>query len=252
MLFLHGLGGNLTIWDPQRKYFEKLGYTTIAIDIRGHGFSGRPKQRTKYTPEILAKDILTFLEKEKINNFILVGHCLGGILSLILTGSYKVKPQALILIATIYEFPVYAKLIQRSQILSLSADILNQLPFSIGRPGHMPMEKFRDTQDLDPRRISNDIFYTTARSFVSLYSNLFLFNGRKLLKSIACPTLIIHGEKDTFFSPEYAIKMHRYIKKSELVLLPEANHILVLNNVGEINEIIHEYLQQEINTAINN
>jgi pimeloyl-ACP methyl ester carboxylesterase len=244
ILFLHGLGGNLTVWDPQRKYFEKLGYTTIAIDIRGNGLSGRPKSRAKYTPEILAKDILTFLEKKQIKNFILVGHCLGGIISLILTGSYNVKPKALILIAATYKFPLYATLLHRSKILSLSSDVLNQLPIFLGKPGHMQMDKFRDTRDLDPRRILNDIFYTTAQSFVSLYSNLFLFNGRKLLKNINCPTLIIHGEKDTFFSPKVAVKLHKYIKNSKLILLPNANHILVLNDPEEINRIIDVYLQK--------
>jgi pimeloyl-ACP methyl ester carboxylesterase len=252
MLFLHGLGGNLTVWDSQREFFAELGYTTIAIDIRGNGLSGRPKNRAKYTPEILAKDILTFLEKEKIQNFILVGHCLGGIISIILTGSYKVKPQALILIATTYKFPAYTTLIQRSQILSLSADLLNQIPFYLGKPGHMSMDKFRNTHDLNPRRILNDIFYTTAQSFVSLYSNLFLFNGRKLLKNIDCPTLIIHGEKDTFFSPEYAIKLHKYIHGSELVLLPKANHVLVSNFPQELNLIIDKYLREKINPVINN
>jgi 3-oxoadipate enol-lactonase len=244
ILFLHGLGGNLTVWDPQRKYFEKLGYTTIAIDIRGNGLSGRPRKRTDYAPEILAKDILTFLNKKGIKDFVLVGHCLGGILSLILTGKYDLKPKALVLIATTYEFPAYAKLIHHSKVLSLSADVLNQLPFSIGKPGHMPMEKFRNTQDLNPIRISSDIFYTTAHSFISLYSNLFLFNGRKLLKNIDCPTLIIHGEKDTFFRPEYALKMQKYIKNSELILLPNADHIVALNSPQEINHIIDVYLRK--------
>jgi pimeloyl-ACP methyl ester carboxylesterase len=252
ILFLHGLGGNLTAWDPQRKYFEKLGYTTIAVDLRGHGLSGRPKNRAKYTPEILAKDILTFLEKYEIKNFILVGHCLGGMVSLILTGLYKIKPKALILIATTYEFPAYAVLIQRSKILSLSANILNLLPFYLGKPGHMPIDKFRGTCDLSPRRILNDIFYTTAQSFVSLYSNLFQFNGQYLLKNIHCQTLIIHGEKDTFFAPSYAFKIHEQIKNSQLVLLPDANHILAINNPEEVNQAIHKYLQQKLNTAINN
>jgi pimeloyl-ACP methyl ester carboxylesterase len=245
VLFLHGLGGNLTVWDPQRKYFEKLGYTTIAIDIRGHGFSARPKNRSKYTPEILAKDILIFLQKRNIKNFILVGHCLGGIISLILTGFYKTSPQALVLIAATYKIPIYANLIQRSKILSLSSNALNQLPLLLGRPGHTPTPKFKNAKDIDPRRFLSDIFYTTAQSYISICSNFILFNGRELLKNIDCPTLIIHGEKDTFFSPEFAAKMHKYIKNSQLVLLPNANHLPVLNNPEEINQIIDVYLKKK-------
>lgn len=243
MLFLHGLGGNLTAWNSQREYFEKLGYQTIAIDLRGHGLSDRPKDRNEYTPEIMANDILQFIEKFKLENFVLVGHCLGGVISIILTGQYKVKPQALVLLAATYEFPPYAALIQRSKILELSSNALNQIPLQLGRPGHMPMEKFHHTNDIDPKRFLSDIFYTTAQSYISICSNLFLFNGRKLLKNITCPTLIIHGEKDTFFHPKMAIAMHKYIKHSELVLMPNANHVLVLNNAVELNHIIGKYLK---------
>lgn len=243
LLFLHGLGGNLTAWDPQRKYFEKLGFRTIAIDIRGHGLSDRPKDRTKYKPEIMAKDILVFIEKFKLKNFILVGHCLGGILSLILTGRDDVKPKALILIATTYEFPFYARLLQRSKILNISSDALNQLPL-FGRAGQAQLTKFRGTHDLSPRRITSDIIHTTAQSFVSLYSNILIFNGKKFLKNIKCPTLIIHGEKDIFFSPKIAMGLNKYIRNSELILLPNANHILVLNNPDEINRVIDNYLKR--------
>ncbi len=252
IIFLHGLGGNLSAWDPQRDYFEKQGYRVIAIDIRGHGMSDRPKEREKYTLDFLAKDIATFIEQKKIKNFILVGHCLGGILSLLLTGYFKLKPEKLILIATTYEFPFYARLLEKTGILDLSSDALNQIPFRLGRKGQMQVDKFRGTHDLDPRRILNDIMYTSAQSYVSLYSNLLLFNGEKFLENIKCPTLIIHGEKDLFFPVKIAEQLHKKIKNSKLVLLPNANHIIVLNNPDQLNQIIDTYLHEKVNSNINN
>jgi pimeloyl-ACP methyl ester carboxylesterase len=244
MLFLHGLGGNLTAWDPQRKYFENLGYTTIAIDLRGHGLSERPNDRAKYTPEIIAKDVLCIINDYKINNFVLVGHCIGGMVALVLTASHNVKPKALVLIATTYQLPSLATFVERLKILDFSSDVLNQLPFLLGKPGHSPMKQFKGTHDLSPRRILSDIFNTTVQSYISLCSNFFNFNGRKLLSKINCPTLIIHGGKDIVFPAKIAPKLHKYIKNSKLVLLPNANHILVLNNPDELNCIINQYLKQ--------
>jgi len=252
ILFLHGLGGNLTAWDPQRIYFEKLGYRIIAIDLRGHGFSDRPKKRTRYTPEIMAKDILLFLKENKIENFILVGHSFGGVIALLLTGFYKVKPLILILISATYEFPFYSKLIKFLGALNLFSNIINYIPFSLGKAGHMPMYKFIGTHDLSPRRIINDLFYTTLQSYISVFSNIFLFKGKELLKNINCPTLIIQGEKDTFVSREIAITLNIDIKKSQLVFVPSGNHFLVINNQDELNQIINKYLHQAFNSTINN
>jgi pimeloyl-ACP methyl ester carboxylesterase len=252
IVFIHGLGGNLTAWDPQRLFFEKLGYTTIAIDIRGHGFSDRPKNRKKYTPEIMTQDVLLFLNKHKIKNYILVGHSFGGIIALLLADFYKIKPQTLILISATYEFPISSKLIWFSKIINFSSDVINHLPFTLGKPGHMPLYKFKGTRDLSPRRIINDLFYTTAQSYISVFSNLFLFKNKEMLKNITCPTLIIHGEKDIFVSRRIAMNLHEDIKKSELVFVPSGNHFLVINNPDELTDIMDKYLQQELNTAINN
>ena len=243
ILFLHGLGGNLTAWDSQRLYFEKLGYKTIALGLRGHGFSDRPKDRTKCTPDIMTKDILLFLNKNKVKNFILIGHSFGGIIALLLVGVYKVKPQALILVSATYEFPVSSKLIWFSKIINLFSDVINHLPFALGKPGHMPLYKFKGTSDISPRRIINDLFYTTVQSYISVFSNLFLFKNKEMLKNITCPTLIIHGEKDIFVSKKIAKNLHADIKNSELVFVLSGNHFLVINNPDELTQIIHKYLQ---------
>lgn len=38
-VLLHGLGSDLNEWHSLRKYLNKNGWSTLAIDLRGHGFS---------------------------------------------------------------------------------------------------------------------------------------------------------------------------------------------------------------------
>ncbi len=44
LVFLHGLGGNLYAWNEIRTIMHKKNYSTLAIDLRGHGESFRPKK----------------------------------------------------------------------------------------------------------------------------------------------------------------------------------------------------------------
>lgn len=245
MLFLHGLGGNVTAWDPQRQYFARLGYTTIAMDLRGHGLSGRPRKKTAYTIENIAKDVLALIDLYQLKNIVLVGQCTGGMAAILLAGKFQVHLKTLILIGTGYKLPFYLSVMERSKAISFLYYALSKVPLRLGKPGQPFLAQFKGTETIDLRRFASDVFNTTARSYVGICSNLFSFNALKYLKKISCPTLIIHGTDDIIFPMESAKKLHRYIKNSQLVFIPEANHILVLNNPEEINMHIHAFLQEK-------
>jgi pimeloyl-ACP methyl ester carboxylesterase len=51
-------------------------YSVYAIDLAGHGESGL--ERTEWTIENYGKDVAAVIEKEKLNNVILIGHSMGG------------------------------------------------------------------------------------------------------------------------------------------------------------------------------
>ena len=42
LVFLHGLGCNHTFLKYEIKYLRKKGYGVVALDLRGHGSSGKP------------------------------------------------------------------------------------------------------------------------------------------------------------------------------------------------------------------
>src|SRR3989344_6386457 len=82
LIFLHGFGGDLTAWQKERAYFAKLGLSTIAMDLRGHGLSARSDKKDFYKLESFAKDVQMLIQHESIKNAILVGHCFGGMVAI--------------------------------------------------------------------------------------------------------------------------------------------------------------------------
>ena len=95
---------------------------------------------------------------------------------------------------------------------------------------HAKFQKFIGTGDYDFHRIMSDISHTSFKSWLFTYENLSNYNGIKTMKNIEQPVLIIEGGKDTIFNVMKSEKINKLIRNSTLDIIPEANHIIVLNN----------------------
>lgn len=245
LVFLHGAGGDLTAWKKERAYFHKKGYSTIAIDLRGHGESERPGLPADYDLENFAKDAYEVIKKEKVSNFVIIGHCLGGVITIMFHKLFPKLAKSYVLISTTYEAPRVLKSLLKNNpffkhILSkiLKNKYLRKKEFS-----HVNFDKFVGTGDWNVLRIYSDITNTSLKSWLFTYENLADFKGVEVLKSVKKPVLIIQGEKDSIFDVRKAKKIHSLIKGSKLEIIPNANHILVLNNPNIIEKEIETFLK---------
>jgi 3-oxoadipate enol-lactonase len=82
VVLLHGFCGSSAYWD---KILPMLpdGFRVIAPDLRGHGNSSSPEGGT-YTMETFAEDIAQLLVKLQAGQAIVLGHSLGGYVTLAL------------------------------------------------------------------------------------------------------------------------------------------------------------------------
>lgn len=234
----------MTAWNPEREYFEKLGFSTAALDLRGHGLSERGEDLSFYEFNNFAQDINSLIKHLGVKKPVLVGHCFGGIVSLYFAVSYQHLLKALILIDSSYKPPIYLggenpvahTLIKK--ILKAGAEFLPNLSL----PGHVDFSKFIGTEDVDIRRFTSDVLHTSTKAYMLMSERLTGYDGKKLLSKINIPTFIMEGEKDTIFPPDIAVYLAERIKKSDLEFIPEANHILVISNVSEVNVSIERFL----------
>jgi pimeloyl-ACP methyl ester carboxylesterase len=80
LLFLHGWCGTHDYWKHQVDVFAK-DYQVVAIDQAGHGQSD--KDRQEWTLDNLAADVEAVIKTLKLNRVILIGHSMGGPVSLV-------------------------------------------------------------------------------------------------------------------------------------------------------------------------
>ncbi|MDD5031616.1 MAG: alpha/beta hydrolase [Patescibacteria group bacterium] len=246
LVFVHGAGGDLTAWKKERAFFHKKGISTLAVDLRGHGKSGRPDTAQSYSLKNFAKDIGIVLEKEKISEFSMIGHCFGGMVTVMFEKIFPEKAKAYILIDTAYKAPgILNEFVKYNPFLvNFLNRALEKYDLNRKRFGHVNFDKFIGGGDYDPARIYSDIIHTSLKSWLFTYENLARYDGVPTLKKIRKPVLIIEGEKDSIFDVSVAKKINRLIKSSRLVVVPEENHIINLNNPAIIDKNIWEFLNK--------
>jgi pimeloyl-ACP methyl ester carboxylesterase len=79
LVLVHGLACNRGFWPSQVEHFAARN-RVIAVDLRGHGESDAPEQR--YPMQALADDLAWTCEQLGAIQPVLVGHSLGGLVSL--------------------------------------------------------------------------------------------------------------------------------------------------------------------------
>lgn len=79
LVLLHGFMENISIWKDLEKKLSK-DFTLFKVDLPGHGKSETIAE--VHTMELMADEVKKVLDREKIKDFHLLGHSMGGYVSL--------------------------------------------------------------------------------------------------------------------------------------------------------------------------
>ena len=75
LVFIPGWSCNSSVWKNQVPYFSKK-YRVVTLELAGHGKSGN--ERTVYTMESFAQDVVSVVKQINASKVILIGHSMGG------------------------------------------------------------------------------------------------------------------------------------------------------------------------------
>ena len=207
-------------------------HTTIAWDIRGHGKSGSLTDPADYSVAASLSDMVALIDAAGAERATLVGHSLGGYLSLDLTLAHPDRVEALVLVDTGPGFRNdEARANWNAMAERYAADLeergLNGLPTDA---------------EVDPA------VHTSAHALaLAALGILRQSDGHVLeaLPSIAVPTLIVVGERDEPFhgASQY---MAAKIAGARLVTIAGAGHAPPVTHPAEFNAAVREFLAETV------
>ena len=95
LLLVHGWTCNHTHWAAQVAHFAPR-HRVVTVDLRGHGQSDAPQQ--EYTMEGFADDLAWLCGELGIDRPVVVGHSMGGIVTLVMTARHPAVVRAAVLV----------------------------------------------------------------------------------------------------------------------------------------------------------
>ena len=127
LVLLHGLTSNKSAWRPLLPTLE-VDYHVYALDMRGHGKSGRAPDNQYHIADY-ARDVIAFL-KHLDTSAVLMGQSLGAMVAIVAASQYSDGVRALILLdPPLFSFRAAVKLEpQRMQWVSLVASVMQGSP----------------------------------------------------------------------------------------------------------------------------
>lgn len=234
IVFVHGLGDEAsTIWKDSVDRLKE-NYQVIIFDLPGFGKSS--KSSAEYTPEKYAL-VLDYIVSEYVNKpFYLVGHSMGGAISLKYTQLYESKVKKLFLIdaAGILHKDAYSYFLIKTGIdkffnVEEPTYINNKMSnlfsnISSGLNKLMP-PNLDDVVKKDYLR--NNLFQSnpTAIAAIGLVTETF-FN----LEKIKTPTFILWGEKDEIAPLRTGYVLNKLITNSTLKIIEGAGHVNIIDS----------------------
>jgi len=211
LVFLHGLSGRIETWNRQIPFFMKRGYRVITLDIPPHGESDKPA--IVYSPKYLSRIIAALLEKLNVKRAIVIGHSMGGILTLAFSMFYPQKVKvAIVLSATpgparrprLINVIVMGLLVLRGMFKHLYAWI--EYGSQYRKIVSSPESKYL----MYMAYLSHEGILSMPRiPYYGLLIGLVKENLWRDVKKISSPTAVVMGTRDEFFSFADVLKMAR-------------------------------------------
>jgi pimeloyl-ACP methyl ester carboxylesterase len=82
VVFIHGFGGNRSIWAEQVLRMKK-DHTVLTVDLPGHGDSAAPAIKDGAVDlDLVAAEVAALMRKQKVTPAVVVGHSTGGSLAI--------------------------------------------------------------------------------------------------------------------------------------------------------------------------
>lgn len=241
VILIHGMGASLRQWDFLMPQLANAGFSAYALDLHGHGDSPKPRGAENYHIEVLYDHLFHWIENLQLERpAILVGHSLGGYLSLMYAFRNHKKVHSLVLVD-----PFYSPL----QLSPLIRYFANNPRFGIRLLDMLPT-RFLDftffwgekVQQVLPDPIRHQLALDFKRT-----SPLFLYVTRTirdltpLLPRIQHPALVIWGSQDMTLKPSSFNRITAALPEVESHVFPGCGHIPHLTQATTFNRLVVDF-----------
>ena len=237
LVFLHGLGLDLTSWDNQ---FEEFGrdHDVVALDLPGHGLSDGTG--SKPTLEGLAGAVTETLAHLGVGSAHLVGVSLGGMIAQTVAVRHPSLIRSLTLVATSCTFADCVRLAIRDR-----AAVTRTQGMAVIAAAHLERwftPRFRERRPDVLDRLFKLLLRQDAELHASLWDAVSTLDIQGL-SALVCPTMVIAGENDPSAPASAGQMIVDRITGAVLHVVAGSGHFPPFETAGEFNALLRRFLR---------
>ncbi len=261
VIFYHGFPSFWYAWKYQLGALAQH-YRVVAIDGLGSNLSDKPAAIERYRIDKLAQDLNQFALQVGGNTpFTLIGHDWGGSLAWAFAQGYPERLNKLVVLNA-PPYNIFQELLrnnEQQQKTSTYMDFLKHpwgeailafndsyLISSMAYQKHVDHERINEKEAFlfrqalsRPNALHSAINWYRANTADNLESNM---DWPKENPTIKIPTMLIWGEKDKAFVPEFLEMLPSITEQLTIKKLPDAAHWPGLSHPAQVNREILEFL----------
>lgn len=239
VILLHGYQGSWGLWQETMTYLGQY-YRTYALDFWGFGESGAKKQT--YAVQDFVSLVVQFMEQLGIMRAPLVGHSMGGTVSLMVAMRYPERVQKVVVIGSpiagsslfffprVFGYPAIGWLVYHNIAIY-------KLFYRLLSPWYSKDPHWADMMD-------RDISRTTLEAFFASIGSLHRTDLRPNLYQVKAPVLGMYGDKDVVVDPKQWMPL-RSALDVHIERFPTAGHFIMLDEPVDFKQKLKAFLDQE-------
>jgi pimeloyl-ACP methyl ester carboxylesterase len=244
VLFVHGGAAHAHWFD-----FVAQGFTPDfhmrSLDLRGHGDSGWADPPA-YSFAHYAADVAATVEALDLRDFALVGHSMGGMVSLLYASTYPGRLAKLVVVDSRMLMPLNRVGAMReagtrsAKTYATQTELISR--YRLEPPGthtaapeiihHMALHSGREKADGTwQHKFDRNLFVQFER-----------VDGIPLWEKITIPALLVKGDRSNRLGPEVLAMVKSRAPQVELVEVPDADHHIMLDNPAGFVKAVRGFL----------
>ncbi len=259
VLFMHGMGAWSEIWRETLIATAEAGFRAVALDLPPFGYSERPSRPT-YGRQDQARRIIGALDALGVSRATLVGHSFGGgpTMEAVLLAPDRVKALVLADAAIGLDSPgggggpLTTILLGRRPLRNaiVASTVTNPgltrrlLTMFVADPAAATDARVQMLQRPLSLQGATDAFGDWLLDFLTSRETP-LSKNPEAYQSLAAPTLVIWGDRDTTTPLEQGQRLTRLISGAELAIMPGVGHMPQIEDVAQFNRLLLAFLQKQ-------
>ena len=236
IVFIHGVGLNHKIWEPQINVFEN---TFLAYDILGHGKTPLNKENISF--DDFSNQLINLIDELNIRRIHLVGFSIGSLIARNFASKYNDRLESLILLCSIFRRTEKQQQIvkDRFELAKKSKSLSKQ---ALKR---WFTDEYLEKNPNTYKKISSILEQNSMENFLKIYELFVNHKDDEQFEKIKTKTLIMTGERDIGSTPEMSINLSKVINNSNVKIISKGKHLCSIECADDVNMAIKKHIQND-------